>query len=278
MDKVSLKIKMLYNTLGNAEKKIADWIFQNPGKIISLSIVELAEQCKCSEATIVRFSRKIGLEGYQDLKISLASESRTTSASTDISANDAPISIFDKVCNEIYCSLELTKKALDPDALNDASSSICNAKKIAIFGLGNSASVALDASHKFIRAGLNATAYSDNHMQVIAASHLVKDDVAIAISHSGSSKDIIDALKIAKEHSAMTIAITNLGKSPINKYADIVLNTASTETEYRILALNSRIAQLAIIDTLYYYVVYNLSDKAVDSINETERSLMSKKY
>ena len=74
MDKITLKIKMLYDSLGKAEKKIADWISENPGKIISLSIVELAEQCKCSEATIVRFSRKIGLSGYQELKISLAAE------------------------------------------------------------------------------------------------------------------------------------------------------------------------------------------------------------
>ena len=277
MDKISLKIKMLYNTLGKAEKKIADWIGENPGEIISLSIVELAEQCQCSEATIVRFSRKIGLEGYQDLKISLASESKPT-VSTTISADDSADVMFDKVCNEIYCSLELTKKALDPAALSAAAAAICAAGKIAVFGLGNSASVALDASHKFIRAGLNATACSDNHMQMIVASHLGAGDVAIGVSHSGSSRDIVEALKVAREHGATTVAITNVGKSPINKVADIVLHTSSPETTYSILALNSRIAQLAIVDTLYYYVVFNLSDKAIESIKETERSLQSKKY
>ena len=277
MDKVSLKIRMLYNTLGKAEKKIADWIAENPGKIISLSIMELAEQCKCSEATIVRFSKKIGLEGYQDLKIALASEGKTT-VSTTISADDSAGEMFDKVCNEIYCSLELTKKALDPEALAVAADTICSAQKIVLFGLGNSASVALDASHKFIRAGLNATACSDNHMQMIVASHLTAGDVVLGVSHSGSSRDIVEALKVAREHGAKTIAITNVGKSPINKVADIVLHTSSPETTYRILALNSRIAQLAIVDTLYYYVVYNLSDKAIESIKETERSLQSKKY
>ena len=277
MDRVSLKIKMLYNTLGAAEKKIADWIEQNPGKIISYSIVDLAEQCKCSEATIVRFSKKIGLEGYQDLKISLASESNTM-VSTTITALDSAIEMYDKVSNEIYCSLELTNKALDPDALAAAANAICAAKRIVLIGLGNSASIALDASHKFIRAGLNATAYSDNHMQMIVASHLSEGDVVIGVSHSGSSRDIVDALKVAREHGAKTVAITNVGKSPIDKVSDIVLHTSSTETEYSILALNSRIAQLAIVDTLYYYVVYNLSDKALESIKETERSLMSKKY
>lgn len=278
MEKISIKIKVLYNEMGKAEKRIADWLFENPDAILSLSIVELAEKCKCSEATIVRFSKRLGLSGYQELKISLASESGTSTVNTSINESDSAYDMFQKVCNDIYCSLELTKKSLKGESIALAAEKICSANKIVIFGLGNSASVATDASHKFLRAGLNAVAYSDNHMQVIAGSHLNKKDVAIAISHSGSSKDIVEALKIAKEHRATTIAITNRGKSPILKYADIVLATSSTETEYNILALNSRIAQLTIIDALYFYVVYNQSHKALQSIKETEHSLLSKKY
>lgn len=278
MDKISLKIEVLYNEMGKAEKQVADWIKENPGKIISLSIVELAEQCKCSEATIVRFSKRLGLSGYQELKISLASEGGGSPVSTHISAEDSSYQIYEKVCNDIYLSLEKTKKSLNPESLALAAEKICNAEKIVVFGLGNSASIALDASHKFLRAGLNAVAYSDNHMQVIAASHLTENDVVIAISHSGSSKDIVDALKIAKEHGATTIAVTNTGKSPILKYSDIVLSTSADETKYNILALNSRIVQLAIIDTLYFYVVYSRSKESLESIKETERSLQSKKY
>ena len=278
MAKTSLNIKMLYNEMGKAEKQIADWIEKNPGKIISLSIVELAEQCKCSEATIVRFSKRLGLSGYQELKISLAQEGGKSHVSTNITKDDKAYDIYEKVCNDIYLSLEKTKKSLSPSLMNEAADKICKAKKIVIFGLGNSASVAIDASHKLLRAGLNAVAYTDNHMQVIAASHLTKSDLAIGVSHSGSSKDIVEALKIAKEHEASTIAITNKGKSPILKYTDIVLPTSSDETEYNILALNSRIAQLAIIDALYFYVVLSHSSKAIESIKETEHSLLSKKY
>ena len=278
MKKTSLNIKMLYNEMGKAEKQIADWIEKNPGKIISLSIVELAEQCRCSEATIVRFSKRLGLSGYQELKISLASESGTSIVNANITPTDKAYEMFEKVANDIYFSLEHTKKSLSPESISDAANKICSAKKIVIFGLGNSASVATDASHKFLRAGLNCVAYSDNHMQVIAASHLKEGDVVIAISHSGSSKDIVDALKIAKEHGATTITITNKGKSPILKFSDIVLSTSASETTYNILALNSRIAQLAIIDALYFYVVYNLPETALESIKYTERSLLTKKY
>ncbi len=278
MDKISLNIKLHYDEMGKAEKQIADWIFENPGKIISLSIVELAEQCKCGEATIVRFSKRLGLSGYQELKISLAAESGGSAVSTHITENDSAYTIYEKVCNDIYLSLEKTKKSLNPESLTRAASKICSAGKIVIFGLGNSASIATDASHKFLRAGLNAYAYSDNHMQVIAASKLSENDVAIGISHSGSSKDIVDALRIAREHGATVISITNSGKSPILKQSDIVLYTSSDETQYNILGLNSRIAQLAIIDTLYFHTVYSLSANTLESIKETEHSLLSKKY
>ena len=278
MDRISLQIKLLYDKMGSAEKRIADWIFENPGKIISLSIVELAEQCKCGEATIVRFAKRLQLNGFQELKFSLAAENGGSPASTHITETDSAFEIYQKVCNDIYLSLEKTKSSLKEDLLDKAAEKICKADKIVIFGLGNSSAIAIDASHKFMRAGLNAISYTDNHMQVIAASHLEENDVAIGISHSGSSKDVVEALKIAKEHNATTIAITNSGKSPILRQSDIVLSTASEETQYNILALNSRIAQLAIIDTLYFYIVYSRSKDALRSIQETEHSLLTKKY
>lgn len=278
MDKTTLNIKLLYDKMGKAEKHIADWIFDHPGEIISLSIVDLAEKCGCGEATIVRFAKRLGFNGFQELKFVLGNQAGNSQVSTNINPDDDAYTIYEKVCNDIYLSLEKTKSSLDRESLSLAADKICKAKKIVIFGLGNSASVAIDLSHKLLRAGLNAIAYSDNHMQVIAASHLKDGDVAIGISHSGSSKDIVDALKTAAEHGATTIAITNSGKSPILKQSDIVLQTSADETQYSILALNSRIAQLAIVDTLYFYIVYNRSEEAQESIKQTEKSLLTKKY
>ena len=278
MDKTTLNINILYDKMGKAEKRIADWLLENPGEILPLSIIDLADKCNCSEATIVRFAKRLGFSGYQELKISLAQETNSTSVSTNITSNDSLEEIYDKVCNDIYCSLERTKMVLNTATLEEVCKKISFAEKIVIFGLGNSAAIALDTSHKLQRTGCNAYAYSDNHMQVIAASHLSPNDVAIGISHSGSSKDIVEALKIAKETGATTIAITNSGKSPIQKHSDFTLFTASDETKHNILALNSRIAQLSIINAIYFYLVYNKSDKALESIKETEHSLLSKKY
>ena len=263
--------------MGNAEKKIADFLMKNPSGILPLSITELAEKCGGSEATIVRFAKRLGFDGYQQLKISLAQEENVPSIGADISKEDDAATVFSKVCDDIYCSLEKTKKALSPKNLEKACQAILNAKDILLFGLGNSASVALDAAHKFFRLGLSAHAYTDNHMQVIAAAHTDEKCVVIGFSHSGSSKDIVQALELAKAQNATTIAVTNYGKSPIDKVSDVILSTVSDETNYSILGLKSRIASLAIVDAIYSWLVCHLSASS-EKINETESALQRKKY
>ena len=103
MNKTTLNIKVIYESLGKAGKRVADWIMENPGDILPLSIVELAEKCDSSEATIVRFAKKLGFSGYQELKISLAQENRSTIVNANMSASDGAFDIYEKVCNDIYC-------------------------------------------------------------------------------------------------------------------------------------------------------------------------------
>lgn len=278
MNRTLLQIKLSYDSMGKSEKKVADWLFENSDALLPLSITELAEKSNSSEATIVRFAKRLGFSGYQELKISFAQESESKMINSNITKDDSCFDVFEKISNDIYCSLELTKKTLNEKDLKSAADAIISANNVFIFGLGNSSSVAIDAAHKFMRAGCNATSYCDNHMQAIAASHLNKGDVAIGISHSGSSKDIVDALKISAENGATTICITNYGKSPIIKHSQIVLSTRSNETEYTILGLNSRIAALAIIDTLYTYIICQDGEETISAIKKAEKSLQNKKY
>ena len=195
---------------GMADRKIAELGGRTPLEAAKKTTMnELAAKCDCGEATIVRFARRLGLSGYQELKISLARESGNVVDNHDVAETDTLSDIFEKVTNDIYKSLEMTKQSLSPSELDKAANAIISARKIAIFGLGNSSPVAQDAGHKFFRAGCDAYVYSDNHMQAIAASHLKEGDVALGISHSGSSKDIVDALKTAKKGGATTISITS---------------------------------------------------------------------
>lgn len=276
MGKIVLDLKIQYDSFSKSEKKIADFIMENPDNVLPMYITELAECSGSSEATIVRFCRKLGFEGYQQFKLALAKESNVRPVSENITSEDSAYDIFSKVCEDIYCSLEKTKQTIDGSHLQICCDKLLSAEKIIIFGLGNSASVALDACHKMFRLGLNAIAYTDNHMQAIAAAHTNEKSVVIGISHSGHSRDIVQAMQTAKDRGATTISLTSEKKSPIVKASDIVLYTVSDETNYRILGLSSRIAQLAIIDTIYSYLVCQL-DNSEERIAKTESSLKPKK-
>lgn len=276
MEKTVVNIKVLYDSLGKAEKKIADFLLKDPKAILPLSIVDFAEVCGVGEATIVRFSKRLGFNGYQQLKISIAQEDDAPPVNKNISKKDSAYDILAKVCYDINSSLEKTMVVIDADAISKFCEAVLKAREVCIFGLGNSAAVALDVSHKFLRLGIKAHAFTDNHMQAIAAAHLGNNDLALAISHSGSSKDIIEAMEIAKKNGATTVAITNNGKAPIDKFCDIMLHTISDETNYRILGLSSRISQLAIIDAVYSYLVCHLP-QAKNNIKKTESALQQKK-
>ena len=278
MKSILLNIRSLYKEMGPGEKKIADRLIENPKMILPLSITEFAAEIGCGDATVVRFAKRLGVGGYQGLKLAVAQEvSALSDENAQISKNDSCYDMFVKRIGEIKIALENTASVLDKNSLEAAAKAIMSSNRIVIFGLGNSASVAVDAQHKFLRVGLNASACNDNHMQAIIASHLDKDSVAIGITHSGRSVDIIQALKIAKLNNATTICITNHSVSPVTQISDICLFTKSAETKHSLLAMSSRIAQLTIFDCLYTYIIANSDSKAVQSIHNTESALKDKK-
>ena len=174
--------------------------------------------------------------------------------------------------------MKYTESVIDTEQLELAAKTIMDTSRVVIFGLGNSAPIAMDAAHKFLRLGIDAQSCCDNHMQAIVSSHLDENSVAIGISHSGSSRDIVEALNLAKGRGATTICLTNYGNSPILNVSDIKLYTPAEETKWSILALSSRIAQLTIFDAIYAYIVINTDKKSMQAIYNTETALKHKKF
>jgi RpiR family carbohydrate utilization transcriptional regulator len=275
-----LKMKALYDSLGTAEKKVIDYIVAHPEEVIYLSVTGLAEKSGASIATVIRACRKIGMNGYQELKVNLAQDIVTPlqNIHEEVNEDDTPSVILDKIFQSSMYALQFTRDVINIKAIEAATQSLLNAKKVNIYGLGNSHSIAIDMQHKMMRLGINATAYTDSHMQSIASAYLNKDDVVVGISHSGSSKDVVDAVNVAKKNGATVICITNFGRSPLSDLADIKLYTASKETKYRIVALASRVAQITIIDTLYTMLALARKAEIVDGFHNVEIALKDKKY
>ena len=279
MESITHKLRFLRDEMGPAEKRIADYILNNTGEMIALSISELAKCCGCGDATVVRLSRRLGLEGYQALKLRLASEmGASSSLGGEITREDSCYEIFKKQNAGVVESLKNTESVLDAEQLARVAELVMKSDRTVLFGLGNSAAIAQDAAHKLLRLGLSAQACCDNHMQAIIASHLKRGSVAIGISHSGASKDIVDALRLCKICGATTVCVTNYGESPIVSAADYALFTRSAETKYSILGLSSRYAQLALFDSIYSYIVMHSDKAAKQAIYNTETALQNKKY
>jgi len=275
-----IKIKSVYDTLSDSEKRIADYFYDHLEEIIHLSVTETAKATKTSEATVVRTCKKFGYEGFYDFKITAAQEiaNPVKTIFEEAEEEDDCYTIFQKKVGNAISTLQYTARVLNKEQLEKAVAAILSANKIIVLGSGNSASVALDAAHKFMRAGLNSVAYSDAHMQIMASVNAAKGDVVMGISHSGSSKDVVDALRVAKKQKATTIAITNYNRSPITEISDITLHTASEETKYHIVALSSRIAQLTIVDTLYITISLQNKKASLQKMSAIEKALESKKY
>lgn len=274
-----LKIRSLYNSFTKKEKKIADYVLNN-SNVIYMSITELAEACDVGETTIIRFCRKLGTKGYQEFKLVLARE--MVSPEEDVHQNIGPLddleSIIKKTTQANISAIEDTVKVVSSDELDKAINAILNADKVDIYGVGASAFTAGDAKYKLMRIGINAEAIGDPHIQCMSTVNLTPKSVAMGISFSGSTKDTVDSLTLAKKAGAFTIAITNYEKSPITKVADAVLLTSAKETPLRSGALTSKIAQLHIIDILYTCIAIKKKEKSYEMLNKTAEAVLSKMY
>lgn len=274
------RIRSAANIFSAAESAIAEVALAKPASVIQMPIAELAQCAKVGQSTIVRFCRVLGYSGYQDFKLHLAQDLVESAPyiGGSISFKDNIDQLAAKIFQSNLQAVENTRQALDPQQIKDSATSIALARKIEIYGIGYSFFTALDAKFKLLRLGLISDAFGDGHLQVMGASALTKRDVAVGVSHSGSSRDTVDGLSTAKESGAITIAITNFPLSPITSVADYTLLTVAHETPLGGEVLTSRIAQLCVVDVLSAAVALQLGSKCLSVIQKAAASVASRRY
>jgi len=275
-----LRIRGAKENLKPAERAVADFVLANADRVMYMSVSEAARDIGVGEATVIRFCRRLGYGGYQEFKLRLAQDlvEPVEYIHANIGFADGPGELARKVCQTTLRAVEDTMKALDPRAVEVAANAIVAARHIDIYGVGYSSLTALDAKLKLRRLGLMADAHGDAHLQIMAASLLAAGDVAIGISHSGSTKDVVESLLQARRSGAATVAITNIRPSPITRAADVVLLTASAESPLGGEALSSRIAQLCVIDVLSVMAAVTVGERCLTLIEKTSQAVRKKRY
>lgn len=231
-----LIIKSVYNSLTKTEQKVADYIMVNHAEAVYSSVTDLAEVVGVGETTVLRFCRKLGYRGFQEFKLAVAQNLMEVDEQVygKIDEQDSVDIVAKKIATQNVSALNDTVALLRESTLQEAVDKINSAKKIYFFGVGSSGVTALDGKHRLMRLGYNTEHVSDSHMMSMTASLLGKEDLIIAISSSGSTKDVVDAIEIAKENNTCIICITNQARSPITKYADLILLAANKESPLKV--------------------------------------------
>ena len=272
MDKnVYAAIQSQYSTLSKVGKRIADYILADPVHITSISIQQMAAELDIAESSIIRFCKIVGCAGFSEVKLLLAkySPKSVRTIFEDLSETDSISTISESVFSRNIDTLERALQLLDFEKIEQAVGVLSRAENILILGVGASGTIAEDFYIRLMRIGIRAVSLTDSHLMQIQASQCGPDTAVIAISHTGKTREIVSAVRTARECGASTIGITGYPDTSLKEVSDICLELYSPEQ----LFVSPRVAQFSLIDTLYVSLAIRRKDSVVQNIERMNEVL-----
>lgn len=274
---IQTRIAAATDTMSPSLAGIARVVARTPSIVVDSTITELAATCGTSVASVIRFCRAIGVDGYAALRMAVAAELGRESAQfgasasfgSEISAADSLREATAKIAALELLAIEETIASLDYDALAGAVDAVDAADRIVLFGVGASRLAAGDLGQKLLRIGRLAVVATDSHEAATVAALGSPASVAIGLSHSGTTRETVSFLRTAHAAGSATVAVTGSTSSPVADAADHVLLTRAREPRLRAGAMVSRMAQLAVVDCLFVGIGQRRHDAAVDALQRT---------
>jgi len=245
------QIRKAIPDMRKSEVKVANYVLENIDAVLHMRIVVLAQEAQVSEPTVVRFCRALGLSGFQAFKVLLAQSNTSIHGIGQfaITETDNSSDIVKKIFDTSVTQIMKVRNYLDEQQISRAVEALTKSKRVEFYGFGASGAVAMDAMHKFFRLQFSSVAYSDPHMQSMSAVTLQKDDVVVAISQSGRTKDLLHAMSIAKQQGARVISLSP-PNTPVSNLADLPIHVHINEDTDVFTPMTSRITHLLVIDCL----------------------------
>lgn len=276
---VLARLEALAPSLRESERKIADYVLGHATELIYLTITELADRTDTSEATVIRFAQRLGYPGYAALKIALALDLHASVAALpgELSPADDVAAIKRRVVEAEVASLNDTLQLLDDVALAQAVDALVGARRIEVYGVGRSAAIAQDAYSLLMQIGLPIVPVTDPHLQIMSAVQLGPGDVVLAVSVSGSTRDTVEALQVARDGGATCICLTRHARSPITRVAHVTLLAAARRTTVGGHELIGRVAQVAVLDVLATATALRRQDHSLQALERGRKAICQSK-
>ncbi|MBU9722351.1 MULTISPECIES: MurR/RpiR family transcriptional regulator [Bacillaceae] len=270
--KPSITMEQYKPNFTKSENKIYDYIQTNNQQVLYHSLTELSEASGVAEATVLRFFRKLGFKGFQDFKFLFAQEV------TVQGSNDNDETYMEKIKKNMVQAIEDSYDIVDMDILQQCVDLIEGSSDVVLFGIGSSGIAALDMQTRLMRIGKQVSVITDPHFQTMRTASMNEKTVVIAISLTGSTKDVVDSVAYAKEKNASVVALTNYVKSPLTKYSDYVLLSSAKENPLDSGSLVSKVTQLFLIDLICTGLTIKNYDKAEKIKRDVSDNIASKLY
>ena len=260
-------------SLRKSEAKVANYVLANANDVIKMRIVDLASKSEVSEPTVIRFCKAIGFDGFQSFKLQLAQQLGLGSVFTQFAVedNDTVADLINKVFDTTVGSLITAREEINSEVLEQAITTISNARRVEFYGFGASGSVAADAQHKFFRLQLSSAAYTDPHIQRMSAISLGPEDVVVAISQSGETQARLQSVALAREAGANVIGLAPHNTS-LSRVCNLAIYVNMEEDLKSFTPVSSRIAHLVVIDVLATGVARHRKPLLKEHIKRLEKS------
>lgn len=273
------QIRMQMPELSAKEQVIVHYLLDKGNEISQLTIAEVAKLHDVSDAMIVKLAKKLGYNGFRELrdKIYRYSQQPVSDLYQEIDANDSPKIIVRKIFKTAIQALEETIAILNMEHFLLAVQLLTEARQRDFYGVGGSATIVKDASHKFLRIGMRSTVYDDAHLMMMSASLLNEQDIVLAVSHSGQTSAVLEASRLARRNGAKVIALTNYPNSALAESADVVLLSTARGSALMSENAAARIAQLNIIDALFVSIAQQNIGQAEANLERTMASVKQKR-
>lgn len=264
-----------------AEGRVARVVVDDPHEVLGATVADLAKAAGVSQASVIRFARSVGCDGWPPLRLALAQElsrravelERSDIAEGTINDDDCLHDVVQKIAFHEARSIEQTARLINEDTLELVARTVAEGPRTLVFGVGASALAAMDLEQKLERIGLPCRFSPDTHQQLMHASLAPRGALALGISFSGRTAEVENALRLAAERGAVTVALTGVEGSPVGEAADHVLLCHAREAEFRAGALASRLVQLAVVDFLFVRVAQLRLGDVESTLEQTRRAV-----
>jgi RpiR family carbohydrate utilization transcriptional regulator len=271
-----IRLRGLYPSLKTALRKVADVILKQPEMAIYASVNEVAAAAAVSEATVMRFCRILGFKGFQDFKIALAREMVIPSARYHevVSGGEDDAAVVRGVFKTNESALQDTLEILEIGAIQEAARLLLAAREIVVVGVSGSGPAVAYTSNRLLLLGLKACSYLDFYLMLMAASLLTPEDVVLAISNLGTTREVLETVGIAREKGAKVICITNNSLSPLARASSPALITASREMTMPEEAIASLVCQISVLDALFALISKTQGAQSRETLEGMEKAMV----